>query len=413
MLQSIRGFTDIYDPVSVHQWQTLESILISCAEQHGYTQIRLPFMEPTELFARAIGSTSDIVHKEMYTFIDKNGKSLTLRPEGTASCVRACMQHQLLYHNEQRLYYLSPMFRRERSQKGRLRQFHQFGLEALNIPSPEVDIEHLYFLHTLWKKLRIQPTLVINFIGDATCRKNYLQALQSYYSPYVNDFTDIEQDRFAHNPLRLLDSKNPVLMDINQHAPKIADFLSDDDSHTFSWIQSALQSLNIDYTVSHTLVRGLDYYTGLIYEWSTTKLGAQSAICGGGRYDLLTEQLYGKTHPCTGFSIGLERLIEITNHLDTIASKPIRIIFVTTPNKPNDLVIAEQLRAKMPECRVTVSFQTNDYAHSPKKYAQKGYDFLMTSSNTHPATYMCRNLQSSDQQSETSLEGVIAMISSQ
>ena len=201
-------------------------------------------------------------------------------------------------------------------------------------------------------------------------------------------------------------------MDINQHAPKIADFLSNDDLETFTWIQSALQSLDIDYTISHTLVRGLDYYTGLIYEWSTAKLGAQSAICGGGRYDLLTEQLYGKAHPCTGFSIGLERLIEIAGDLDTITSKPTNIILITTPSKPNDLKIAEQLRALLPGCSVTVSFQTNDSA-SPKKYVRKGYHFLITTSTTNPATYVCRNLQNSAEQSEATLEHVITMISSQ
>ena len=312
-IQGIRGFSDTFG-LDVNLWQYVESALSSVSEQYGYGEIRLPYLEQSELFQRSVGVTSDIVQKEMYSFVDKNDHSVSLRPEGTASCVRICIEHNLLYGSNQKFFYLAPMFRRERPQKGRLRQFHQFGIEAFGYPEGWIDVEQQLLLNRIWDALSIpRPILHINYLGNAETRKSYKSALQSFYEPYAKDFDPLSQDRLVKNPLRLLDSKDPVLVDINQSAPAIIDHLSMEEKGQYELILQQLSDHNIDFHQNHALVRGLDYYSGFIYEYTSELLGAQSSVCGGGRYDQLFDQLGGQAVSATGFSIGLERLLSMVD----------------------------------------------------------------------------------------------------
>ena len=310
-VQSIRGMNDLL-PGQIETWQRVEAAIREVSCRYGYREIRTPVVERTELFRRSIGEQTDIVEKEMYTFTDNNGDSLTLRPEATASCVRAGNEHGLLHNQTQRLWYVGPMFRHERPQKGRYRQFHQFGIEALGWAGSDIEAEIIAVGERLWSSLGITGlNLEINSLGSVSARANYRDALKVYLLDHVDALDTDSQRRLGRNPLRILDSKDSGTQEVLDGAPSLSDFLESTEREGFERLQQLLTAVNIRFSVNTRLVRGLDYYTGFVFEWTTDQLGAQSAICAGGRYDGLVEQLGGRAVPAAGFACGLERLIEL------------------------------------------------------------------------------------------------------
>ena len=311
-IQAVRGMNDIL-PDQAPLWEFFEDTVREWLRQYGYRSIRMPVLEKTELFVRAIGEVTDIVEKEMYTFVDQlNGESLTLRPEGTASCVRAAIQHNLLYPGPQRLFYAGPMFRHERPQKGRYRQFHQVGVEALGFAGPDVDAEHMVMGAALWRRLGLNGLrLELNTLGNAASRSRYRARLVRYLEGRAAELDEDSRRRLNTNPLRVLDSKNPAMQDVIAQAPKIADDLDDESLQHFQRLQELLRNAGVDFSVNARLVRGLDYYNDAVYEWTTTRLGAQGTVCAGGRYDGLIAQIGGKPAPACGFAMGIERLLAL------------------------------------------------------------------------------------------------------
>ena len=311
-LQAIRGMNDIL-PVEAELWEQFEETVRDWLGAYGYRPIRMPIVEPTPLFARAIGAVTDIVEKEMYSFEDVlNGEQLTLRPEGTASCVRAVLQHNLLYDGPKRLWYMGPMFRHERPQKGRYRQFHQVGVEALGFPGPDIDAEQIAMCARLWDDLGLEGIrLEINSLGQAEERARHRAELVAYFESR-SDRLDADAKRRLHsNPLRILDTKNPDMQALVEDAPKLVDFLGDDSLTHFNGVQQTLRDLAIPYRINPRLVRGLDYYNLTVFEWVTDRLGAQGTVCAGGRYDGLVAQLGGRPAPACGFAMGIERLLAL------------------------------------------------------------------------------------------------------
>jgi histidyl-tRNA synthetase len=311
-LQAVRGMNDIL-PDDAEAWEHFEDIVRDWLRSYGYRPIRMPIVEPTPLFKRAIGEVTDIVEKEMYSFVDAlNGELLTLRPEGTASCVRAVIQHKMLATGSQRLYYHGPMFRHERPQKGRYRQFHQIGVEALGFDGPDIDAEHILMCARLWDDLGLEDVrLELNSLGSSEERARHRAELITYLSAHQERLDEDGKRRLHTNPLRILDTKNPDLQDLVEGAPKLMDFLGDESLAHFDGVQALLKDAGIPYRINHRLVRGLDYYNRTVFEWVTTRLGAQGTVCAGGRYDGLVEQLGGKAAPAAGFAMGIERLLAL------------------------------------------------------------------------------------------------------
>jgi histidyl-tRNA synthetase len=300
-------------PEEAELWQFFEEAVREWLRAYGYREIRMPILERTELFVRSIGEVTDIVEKEMYTFVDElNGESLTLRPEGTASCVRAVIEHNLLYGAPQRLWYGGPMFRHERPQKGRYRQFHQFGIEALGYPGPDIDIEHIVMCARLWRQLGLSGIeLELNTLGSSEARAHYRGRLVEYLEQHRDELDSDSMRRLNSNPLRVLDSKNPAMQELIAQAPRLIDELDDDSARHFEALQAGLKAAGIVYRINPRLVRGLDYYNRTVFEWTTQRLGAQGTVCAGGRYDGLIEQMGGKPAPGCGFAMGVERLISL------------------------------------------------------------------------------------------------------
>jgi len=310
-IKAIKGMKDLL-PDATNIWQGVEQLIRELTETYGYEEIRLPIVERTELFKRSIGEYTDIVEKEMYTFHDNDGEQLTLRPEATASCMRAGIEHGLFYKKPARLWYFGPMFRHERPQKERYRQFYQFGIEAVGWPGPDIDAEILLFGERLWKKLGIvDVTLEINSLGTMAQRQKYLSALAVYLSKYKSDLDADSQRRLTGNTLRILDSKNEQTQKILDGAPNLLNYLDDTAKQHFDGLCEYLDENKVNYRVNPRLVRGLDYYSSTVFEWVTDKLGAQNAICAGGRYDGLIEQLGGQATPSAGFAMGMERVIAL------------------------------------------------------------------------------------------------------
>jgi histidyl-tRNA synthetase len=329
-IQAIRGMNDQL-PGELACWQQLEQTAAEVFRLFGYREIRLPVVEKTELFARSIGQSTDIVEKEMYTFQDRNGDQLSLRPEGTAGVVRAMLQHGLLHNAIQRVWYAGAMFRHERPQKGRYRQFHQIGVEAYGMSEADLDVEIISMTSQLWKQLGLSGVaLEINTLGTAESRKTYRSALVEYYQANRESLDEDSLRRLDKNPLRILDSKNGAVIELNKKAPDILEYLDNDSKEHFQRVQVLLDKLAISFTRNPKLVRGLDYYGRTVFEWTTDKLGAQSAICGGGRYDALVEKLGGKPVPAAGFAIGMERLIEL-----------LKIEQLCQPEKRQDIYIVQ------------------------------------------------------------------------
>ena len=359
-IQAIRGMNDIL-PDQTPVWQYVESTVRRVLGQYGYQEIRMPVVEHTELFKRSIGEVTDIVEKEMYTFEDRNGDSLTLRPEGTAGCVRAAEEHGLLFNQTRRLWYTGPMFRHERPQKGRYRQFHQIGVECFGMAGPDIDAELLILTARLWSALGLSDhaRLEINSIGTSDSRKVYRQALVAYLEQYQGKLDDDSKRRLTTNPLRILDSKDPATREILQGAPSLDDYLDDESRQHFEQLKAMLDAAGVAYTVNPALVRGLDYYGKTVFEWITDSLGAQGTICAGGRYDGLVEQLGGKPTVAVGFAMGLERLILL---LETLELVPGHVnnqadIYVTAMGDQAvapAMALAETLRNELPG-RIVVS----------------------------------------------------------
>ena len=359
-IQAIRGMNDIL-PDQTPVWQYVESTVRQVLGQYGYQEIRMPVVEHTELFKRSIGEVTDIVEKEMYTFEDRNGDSLTLRPEGTAGCVRAAEEHGLLFNQTRRLWYTGPMFRHERPQKGRYRQFHQIGVECFGMAGPDIDAELLILTARLWSALGLSDhaRLEINSIGTSDSRKVYRQALVAYLEQYQDKLDDDSKRRLTTNPLRILDSKDPATREILQGAPSLDDYLDDESRQHFEQLKAMLDAAGVAYTVNPALVRGLDYYGKTVFEWITDSLGAQGTICAGGRYDGLVEQLGGKPTVAVGFAMGLERLILL---LETLELVPEHVnnqadVYVTAMGDQAvapAMALAETLRNELPG-RIVVS----------------------------------------------------------
>ncbi|OFC70644.1 histidine--tRNA ligase [Alteromonas confluentis] len=357
-------------------WQRVESTLRQVVANYGYQEIRTPIVESTDLFKRSIGEVTDIVEKEMYTFEDRNGDSLTLRPEGTASTVRAGNEHGLLYNQQQRLWYMGPMFRHERPQKGRYRQFHQFGVETYGIDGPDIDVEVILLSARIWKAFGIsdQVTLQINSLGSNEARQNYRDALVEYLKARAEKLDEDSLRRMETNPLRVLDSKNPDVQAAIADAPSLLDYLDEESKTHFSNLCERLTQAGIQYQVNSRLVRGLDYYNRTVFEWVTESLGAQGTVCAGGRYDGLVEQLGGKATPAVGFAMGMERLVLLLTTLQaTDEDNRAADVYVTSMGvETYALTVAEQLRDSCPELRIMMHCGGGNFKKQLKRADKTG-----------------------------------------
>lgn len=346
-IQAVRGMNDLL-PDQLTRWRRLESAARHALAAYGYREIRFPLVEKTELFARSIGDVTDIVEKEMYSFEDKSGERLTLRPEGTAGCVRAGIEHGLLHNQVQRLWYLGPMFRHERPQKGRYRQFHQIGVEAFGLAAPELDAELILLSARLWRALNLSGlTLEINSLGSPAARAAYREKLVTYFRAHVDRLDADSLRRLEKNPLRILDSKNPALAEVVSKAPNLQENLDEESRAHFARVLAVLDAQGVVYRINPRLVRGLDYYTRTVFEWTTDRLGSQSAVCAGGRYDGLVEHLGGRATPAAGFAFGLERLVELLElQNDPGESEPVDVYLLAheAGTLPETLLLAEKLR---------------------------------------------------------------------
>ncbi|MDY7219933.1 histidine--tRNA ligase [Denitrificimonas sp. JX-1] len=378
-LQAIRGMNDIL-PEQTPLWRYFEKTVADLLDGYGYRQIRMPIVEFTELFKRSIGEVTDIVEKEMYTFADRNGDSLTLRPEGTASCVRAVMQHSLAGGGQvQKLWYQGPMFRHERPQKGRYRQFHQIGVETFNLAGPDVDAELIVLTWRLWKKLGISEhvKLELNSLGTSATRTVYREALVEYLQGCYDELDEDSQRRVLSNPLRVLDSKNPDTQALLMDAPQLEDYLDENSQTHFAGLRARLDAAGVPYVINPRLVRGLDYYSETVFEWVTDQLGAQGTVCAGGRYDGLVEQMGGRATPAVGFAMGIERLILMLETLGKIPealSRQVDVYFCAfgEASELAALNLAERLRDELPQLRLQVNAGAGSFKSQFKKADKSG-----------------------------------------
>ncbi len=381
-IQAIRGMNDLL-PQDSGVWQYVESTLSDILQRYAYQEIRFPIVEATELFKRSIGEVTDIVEKEMYTFDDRNGDSLTLRPEGTACCVRACEEHGLLYNQTQRLWYMGPMFRHERPQKGRYRQFHQLGVEAFGMQGPDIDAEILLLSARMLSELGVAEavTLQLNSLGNAESRQAYKEALVAYLETRRDQLDEDSQRRLTTNPLRILDSKDPKTQALLDEAPVLLDYLDAESRSHFDQLKALLDARGLGYQVNPRLVRGLDYYGKTAFEWVTDKLGSQATVCAGGRYDGLVEQLGGKPTPAVGFGLGLERLVLLLQTLDVIPQgldQQADIYLVVAGDYANEaLAFAEHLRDQLPFVRLMTHCGGGSIKSQMKKADKSGADIAL------------------------------------
>ena len=383
-LQAIRGMNDIL-PAQTPVWHYLESTFAELLDSYGYSEIRLPIVEYTELFARGIGEGTDVVDKEMYTFLDRNEESLTLRPEGTAGCVRAVLEHGLSGGGQvQKLWYLGPMFRYEKPQKGRYRQFHQIGVEVFNQPGPDIDAELIVLTARLWKKLGIADavTLQLNSLGSSEARAAYRDALVAYLQQRFDQLDEDSQRRLTTNPLRILDSKNAQTQALLADAPTLLEYLDEDSRIHFEGLKARLDVLGIAYEINPKLVRGLDYYGRTVFEWVTDKLGSQGTVCAGGRYDGLISQFGGKPTPGVGFAMGVERLVLLLETLQQVPaelSRPAHA-YICAFGEPAELAalkLSEELRDTLPGLRVLVNAGAGSFKSQFKKADKSGARFAL------------------------------------
>jgi len=365
-------------PDSAAAWQRVEAVLLDVLCRYGYREIRFSVVEHTELFERSIGETSDIVSKEMYTFEDRNGERLTLRPEGTAGCVRAVIEHGLLQGGPQRVWYMGPMFRREKPQQGRFRQFHQIGAEVFGMPGPDIDAELIAMTDRMWKELGLAKLrLEINNLGNSDARGRYRGALVEYFDRHRSRLDAEGVERLAKNPLRLLDSKEPAIQELIAAAPTLDAFLDEESAQHFAGLQALLDAIGVAYAVNPRLVRGLDYYSGTVFEWISGDLGAQGAICAGGRYDGLVEHFGGKATPGAGFAMGLERILALAGG-DGAETRP-QVYFVVSDEAilPTAFELVERLRGELPRLRLTLHCGGGSFKSQFRKADKSGAEIAL------------------------------------
>jgi histidyl-tRNA synthetase len=377
-IQAIRGMNDVLPDQSPH-WHYLERQIQQLMAAYAYQEIRFPVLEQTQLFKRSIGDATDIVEKEMYTFEDRNGDSLSLRPEGTASCVRAAEQHGLLYNQIQKLWYMGPMYRHERPQKGRYRQFYQFGVEAFGMAGSTIEAELILLTTELWRQIGLTQylTLEINNLGTAADRSAYAEALRSYLQNYKDELDEDSQRRLDANVLRILDSKSAATQEILKQAPLLEDYIDAESKTEFEKLLSILTDAGIDYKLNSRLVRGLDYYNGMVFEWTTEELGAQATVCAGGRYDGLVKQLGGADTPAVGFAMGMERILlmleELTALSESLAQNvDVFMALIGNENQAKGLFLAEQIRQNFSGLRVLTHCSGGKYNSQLKKAYASG-----------------------------------------
>ncbi len=379
-IQAIRGMNDIL-PDNIIYWQYLENTMRGILNRYGYNEIRMPIVEKTELFQRSIGEVTDIVEKEMYSFEDRNGDNLTLRPEGTASCVRAGIQNGL-FSQQQRLWYLGPMFRHERPQKGRYRQFHQIGVEVYGLAGPDIDAEIILMTARLWKALGLSDLeLHINSLGSSAARAAYRDQLVSYFSQHQHKLDQDSLNRLQSNPLRILDSKNPDMQALIEAAPRLLEHLDTESQAHFQQLQELLTAAGVAFSINPRLVRGLDYYNRSVFEWVTTQLGAQGTVCAGGRYDSLVEEIGGKPTPAVGFAMGLERLVALLEEQDKTrlpdSAPHAYLLMVGDTATQAGLLLAERLRDALPDLRLLSHCGGGSFKSQFKKADKSGARFAL------------------------------------
>jgi len=406
-----------YLPADTALWQRIEGSLKQVLASYGYSEIRMPIVEQTPLFKRAIGEVTDVVEKEMYTFDDRNGESLTLRPEGTAGCVRAGIEHGLLYNQEQRLWYMGPMFRYERPQKGRYRQFHQLGAEVFGLQGPDVDAELIMLTARWWKVLGIADhvRLELNSIGSLEARANYREALVAFLEQHKETLDEDSKRRMYTNPLRVLDSKNPDVQTLLNDAPQLMDHLDDESREHFQGLCALLDDAGIAYRVNQRLVRGLDYYNRTVFEWVTESLGAQGTVCGGGRYDGLVEQLGGRATPAVGFAMGLERLVLLVQAVNP-EFEPTRVVDVYVIASGQGvqsaaMQLAEKLRDEAPELKLMTNFGGGNFKKQFARADKWGarVALVVGEDEVKAGQVVIKDLRSGDQQTLAQTEAAAAL----
>jgi len=379
-IQAVRGMKDIL-PDQTPLWQFLEQRVRAVLNSYAYQEIRMPIVESTDLFKRSIGEVTDIVEKEMYTFDDRNGDSLTLRPEGTAGCVRAGIENGLLHNQVQRLWYQGAMFRHERPQKGRYRQFHQIGVETFGLAGPDIDLEVLLITARIWKSIGLEGLeLQINTLGTAQERSAYRDKLVAYLEQYQDQLDEDSQRRLGSNPLRILDSKNPDMQEIISNAPALIDGLGEESRQHFEWICSGLKANGISYVINPRLVRGLDYYSRTVFEWVTERLGAQGTVCAGGRYDALVSQLGGRETAAVGFAMGMERLVAILQEegkAEGLGHADVYMVLMGDQAVTEGFQIAEQLRSEIPQLGLQVNCGGGSFKSQFKKADKSGARYAL------------------------------------
>lgn len=363
-------------------WQYAERIISEVLGSYGYSEIRLPIVEKTELFKRSIGEVTDIVEKEMYTFDDRNGDSLTLRPEGTAGCLRASLEHGLLHNQMHRLWYYGPMFRHERPQKGRYRQFYQLGVEAYGMPGPDIDAELILLSHRFWQRLGIadKVELQLNTLGTIEERLVYREKLVDYFSEHLELLDEDSRRRLHTNPLRILDTKNEGMRELIANAPELTDFLGSDSQAHFKSLTETLKTLGIEFVLNTRLVRGLDYYSKTVFEWVTAELGAQGTICAGGRYDGLIEQLGGKANHAIGFAMGMERILALMETLPNLPIKPVVDVYMIRVGEQAERISmewAETIRNELPGLRLQINCGGGSFKSQFKKADKSGAEYAL------------------------------------
>ncbi|MCO6547352.1 MAG: histidine--tRNA ligase [Gilliamella sp.] len=404
-IQSIRGMNDLL-PTDSASWQQIEKIVKGVLNSYGYNEIRTPIVEDTALFKRAVGEITDIVEKEMYTFNDRNDESITLRPEITAGCVRAGIEHGLFYNQEQRLWYLGSAFRYEKPQKGRYRQFHQFGVEVFGLEGPNIDAELILLTARFWKALGIEQhtSLELNSIGSLEARANYRNALVAFLEQHKDKLDEDCLRRMYTNPLRVLDSKNPVVQELLNQAPKLFDYLDEESKIHFESLCRLLDNAGIEYNINQRLVRGLDYYNRTVFEWVTNSLGAQGTVCGGGRYDGLVGQLGGQPTPAVGFAMGVERLVLLVQAVNPsfYCDNSIDIYMISSGDEKTISAaqgVAEQLRDGLPDWRIMTNYGSSNFKKQFTKADKLGAKIavIIGENELSNQSVMIKNLQTGEQ----------------
>lgn len=413
-LKAIRGMHDILSD-KTSMWQFVEKTAAGIFSSYGFHEIRIPVVENTDVFSRSIGESSDIVTKEMYSFTDRNGDQLTLRPEGTAGCVRAGIEHGLFHNQTQKLWYSGPMFRHERPQKGRQRQFYQIGLEAFGFEGPDIDAEIILICARLWSMLGLDDIkLLLNNLGTTETRDEYRSTLVTYFNKYHSKLDEDSLRRLDTNPLRILDSKNPDMQDIINGAPVMVDFLDDESTKHFDGLKSLLDHLNIKYELAPHLVRGLDYYSKTVFEWTTDKLGAQGTVCAGGRYDALVEQFGGNPTPACGFAMGIERLVELLEHTRQSFQETPDIYFILSGSDSiaTGLQLAESIRDRFPGICIMTHCGGGSIKSQFKKADKSGAKFALILGEDELANHSIgfKSMREQDAQETVNQDEIVSLL---